>query len=150
MDFALQIDKWCTETEEKLETVMHYGITEFCRRLIARTPYGMPERWVAHRAPPGYRPGTARAGWHVSSGAPVVALPSRPDVTGQLTLSTIVAALPGQISGKVLYISNNVPYIEELERGHSPQSPPNAMVGLTVMEFNTIVAQKTREVASVN
>lgn len=145
MDFELQIAKWCDDTEKVLDDVIYFGMIEVCKRLISRTPIGMPDTWK-HRAPPGYVPGTARAGWHTSTGAPLVRLPERPDAAGRATLAAMVADLPRQPSGKVMFISNNVPYIEELERGWSKQSPPAAMVGLTVMEFNSIIDEKALEV----
>jgi hypothetical protein len=43
-----------------------------------------------------------------------------------------------QMAGHVHYIANNLPYAQALEDGHSTQSPPNAMVGLTVLKFQAI------------
>jgi hypothetical protein len=144
-DFESAVRKWTFDTQEDVETVLHYAITELSRRIISRTPVGMPATW-ARRAPAGYVPGTARAGWHISTGEASVTLPTRPDAQGTATLSAIIASLPEVISGKAVYLSNNVPYIGELERGYSPQSPPSAMVALSVLEFESIVAGKAREI----
>jgi hypothetical protein len=145
MEFDVLIDKWCTETEEKLETVAKETVIEVAKRVIFRTPYGQPEFWQ-HKPPPGYVPGTARAGWHASVGAPVVSLPTRPDAGGTATLAALVADLPAQVGGKVIYISNNVPHIIPLERGHSFRQAPFGMARLTALEFGAITRQKILEV----
>ena len=142
MDFASTIDAWCDDAEGRIETVIRYTLMEVARRLVMRTPVGMPHLWVRRRAPPGYRPGQARAGWHYSTSAPVVALPTAPDASGLTTFNRLVSSLPRErLGGKVHFFSNNVSYIEELERGHSRLQAPSGMVGITAMEVDTIVAQ---------
>jgi hypothetical protein len=144
-DFGVQIEAWCEKTEGKLDKVIHSALSEFVQRLIRRTPVGNPAMW---KSPPSrrYVPGMARAGWHIGTGAPVMRLPLRPDATGRATAAACIAAIPVKPSGKLIYISNNVRYIWELERGYSRQTPPNGMVGLSVMEFNSIMEQKAMEV----
>lgn len=46
--------------------------------------------------------------------------------------------------GKVHIIANNLPYAQRLENGYSKQAPIG-MVGLTLMEFNSIVSKAARE-----
>jgi hypothetical protein len=45
----------------------------------------------------------------------------------------------------VFYITNNVPYIDRLERGSSKQQP-SGMVRVTVLEFRPIVAAVTGKI----
>lgn len=137
--FALNVSKWCDKAEQNLEYVTRRTLEYAAESLVTKTPFGMPETWVKHRAPPGYLPGTARAGWHISSGAPVVAAPSAPDAGGRATIEAMIASLPGKVGGKTFFFSNNVPYIDELERGYSPQQRPIGMMGLTLIELPDMV-----------
>lgn len=150
-NFNVDIDKWIDKAERNMHTVGLKSLSWLAEALVVKTPVGMPELWVRHRAPPGYVPGTARAGWHIGRGGPVYALPVAPDADGRATIAAMRAQI-GRDGGRYAKIggiysfSNNVPYIEELERGYSHQSPPNAMVLQTVIEFRTKVDEFAREV----
>lgn len=66
--------------------------------------------------------GAARANWRPSLNAPAVVPVTRTDPVGSATISRIaVVARQFQI-GDTIYIVNNLPYIENLNEGSSPQA----------------------------
>lgn len=93
--------------------------------------------------------GRARAGWQIAIGAPSEFLP--PEVEGKSGedkasggmkftslfnggKAAVDIAAAGKIDGgELIYITNNLPYIEALEFGHSKQAPAG-MVRLSVAE----------------
>ncbi len=80
--------------------------------------------------------GRARGNWQVSTGSPASGDIDNEDSNGNGTISdgngTIVSAPPFG----VVYIANNLPYIERLENGHSKQAPAG-MLELTFQELQS-------------
>lgn len=95
-------------------------------------PVGNATLWKhPERKPAGYVGGNSRNNWHVTVGAPFVG----EDATG--TAAKILAAIPRQ-AGSVVYLTNNVDYIQRLEYGHSQQAP-NGMVRQSVALFEGVL-----------
>lgn len=91
--------------------VVQQAAGEIWVRVIARTPVDT---------------GYAQSGWTLSSGAPSGYVP-RPGTRSKPRM--------GQMRcGDVLWVVNNVEYINELENGHSKQAP-SGMLGVTVAEI---------------
>lgn len=79
--------------------------------------------------------GRARASWMVTEGAPSDA------VAEEGSHSKAVKAPDIQITGeRVVYITNNLPYIEELENGSSKQAPAG-MVAISLREVEAEIEQ---------
>jgi hypothetical protein len=80
--------------------------------------------------------GRARGNWQAALGSPATSILESADKSGQQTISregpTILDAPPFS----VVWLSNNLPYIEPLENGHSAQAP-NGMVSTTVTEIES-------------
>lgn len=104
--------------------------------IVKKNPVGNPTKWKGGRAsaPKGYVGGRSRANWQVQFGLP------GNDVIDS-TKNNAVAKGATEIEGinvafGVIWIFNNVPYINALESGHSKQAP-TGMVGLTLLEVQS-------------
>lgn len=83
----------------------------------------------------------ARSNWHVTIGEPDFSHSKLADHarTSQLRAQTTLRAFKFS-QGESLWIANGVPYIEELEHGHSAQHP-EGMVRVTMIEMKPVVDQ---------
>lgn len=101
-------------------------------RLIRRTPVDK---------------GTARANWNVAKDAPnrsndpgrLRADIAHNQAAGARTIATFGA-------GESLFITNSLPYIEDLEKGSSKQAP-NGMVAITAAEMQNIASREAARIA---
>ncbi|MEC7965396.1 MAG: HK97 gp10 family phage protein, partial [Pseudomonadota bacterium] len=84
--------------------------------------------------------GRARANWQVTIGTVPNGTLDLTDKTGQATISRATATAAGLKAGDVIYMVNNLPYIQRLEDGYSGQAPAG-MVGLAVQDFQEIARQ---------
>ncbi|WGK60510.1 hypothetical protein QAO71_10435 [Halopseudomonas sp. SMJS2] len=66
--------------------------------------------------------GRARGNWLTGVHRPVTGETERLDKTGRSAIAEISEHTPAG-AGQVTYLSNNLPYIEDLERGSSKQAP---------------------------
>lgn len=78
--------------------------------------------------------GRARANTIVSIGAPVYQVLESYDKSGGSTIMNGASRLSGLEPYTVVYLQNNLPYIERLEDGHSKQAP----VGMFGAAFNSV------------
>jgi hypothetical protein len=95
-------------TRRNVALVMQMATVEFYRQVIISTPVDT---------------GRARNGWNITIQAPSMTVPpegkySMPNIE-EHGLSTIISVTPDQ----VIYITNRVPYIENLNKGSSQQAP---------------------------
>jgi hypothetical protein len=95
-------------TRRNVAKVMQIATVEFYRQVIISTPVDT---------------GRARNGWNITIQAPSMTVPpegkySMPNIE-EHGLSTIISVTPEQ----VIYITNRVPYIENLNKGSSRQAP---------------------------
>lgn len=67
--------------------------------------------------------GRARGNWQLSIGSPRTSALDRTDKNGQGTIGKAEAELESMRELRVIYITNNLPYIEPLMNGHSRQAP---------------------------
>lgn len=114
---------WVTKTERKIDLAVQKISLELFSRVILRTPVDT---------------GRARGNWQVSIGSVPNGTLDINDKDGSATVSKATAASVGLRAGDVIYLVNNLPYINRLEDGYSGQAPAG-MVGLTVQEFQTLV-----------
>jgi hypothetical protein len=80
--------------------------------------------------------GRARANWQVSEGDPAQGDVENVDPTGGETISDGNGKIARAATYGVLYITNNLPYIERLENGWSRQAP-GGMLELTFQELQS-------------
>jgi hypothetical protein len=141
----MQLKAFEDKTKAKADELVGRVTVEIARRLDERSPVGDPTLWK-HKAPPGYVGGRFRGNWQLGVDAVPTGETGRIDPSGSETISAIVGAVPQQAAGHVFYLTNNSPYAQELEDGHSTQAP-NGLVALTAMEFQSIVANDLGEQA---
>lgn len=93
--------------------------------VVIGTPVGNPVLWkFPDKAHKGYVGGKARANWLVALGSPISDPVDDIDPSGGSTISAGAATISGATaSGSVINISNNLPYIQPLNDGHSLQAP---------------------------
>lgn len=125
MGFAEDIEKWAQHTEEKLSLAVEKIALELFSRVILSTPV---------------EAGRARANWQVAIGSMPAGTLDLNDKTGQATINKTTAKAAGLRAGDVIFLINNLPYIQRLEDGYSGQAPAG-MVGLAVQDFQEIARQ---------
>lgn len=69
--------------------------------------------------------GRARANWQVGLGGPITEEIMEEDKTGAATISRNNSRLAVRRPRQIIFLSNNVDYINELNRGSSSQAPAN-------------------------
>ena len=69
--------------------------------------------------------GRARGNWQASVSSPVDSTTDKVDKDGETTTYSETIKIDGMSvpQGQTIWITNNVPYIEMLEDGHSPKAP---------------------------
>ena len=117
-------------------TFQKLAALEMLTGIVKKNPVGNPTMWKGGRAsaPKGYVGGRSRANWQVQFG---VTNNSVIDSTTNSAIETGASEIEGvNVAFNVIWIFNNVPYINALERGHSKQAPAG-MVGLTLLEVES-------------
>ena len=85
--------------------------------------------------------GRARANWSVSIGAPSGTISAATDKAGGATISAGVQGINGAAPAQqVIWLENNLPYIEALEDGSSLQAPAGMVEG-SLQEVQTFINQ---------
>lgn len=133
MNFGDQIAAFAGETEHKMDLAFRKIALEMFSRVILNTPV---------------KSGRARANWQIAIGSVPNGVLQLEDKSGSATISAADAAAAGLKAGDVIYLANNLPYIQRLEDGYSGQAPAG-MVGLTVQQFQQIAAQAGFELVQV-
>ncbi len=123
--FADSVAEYGASVEAGLNEWTRQTILEVGRRLISRSPIDTG-RFVSN--------------WNYSLMTPDPGTSERVDVRTVNYLEDI----PATSIGLVHYITNGLPYANALEYGHSPQTPPGGMVGLTEIEMPQIAREAAR------
>ncbi|MDH0157355.1 HK97 gp10 family phage protein [Stutzerimonas stutzeri] len=105
MSFSGDIRSFTTKTTQAHGKIARVATLELFSGVIRATPVDT---------------GRARGNWQTSVGAPVNGEIAR---EGDAAALAEVEAKTPQGAGQVTYLSNNLPYIDELERGSSKQAP---------------------------
>jgi len=115
------------DKEQQINTKMKKVAIEIFRRIILKTPVDT---------------GQARNNWFTTINTPSTDMTEEIDKSGQKAIKDMVAkVLETKFTDKqIVYISNNLPYIDVLENGSSDQAP-SGMVKTTVAEFGSIVRE---------
>lgn len=127
--FSLDISKFAADCGEKADQVVRMACLQLLRGVVLKTPVDT---------------GRARANWMASVDAPAVGTKDFEGDAGSgiqapsESAGSVASIGLGQqavklATGRVFWLSNNLPYIERLEYGHSKQSP-QGMVRLTINE----------------
>jgi hypothetical protein len=140
--FVVDLSAFVKKAKGNMDKVVRKVVIDIGTRIVMRSPVGDGTLWK-NPPPKGYIGGRFRANWQY--GEAVRPKGTRPDIdrSGAVSLRRIAKIAP-QASGKVHYITNNLPYAMRLETGWSKQAP-GGMVGLAVKEFAAIVAKAAKE-----
>ena len=127
MGFSDDLRAFYKGQEERADAVVRGALITLTTKIILRSPVDT---------------GMFRGNWQITQGSPPAYPVNTPDKVGSVTIDRAKEAIPHDAAGLVYYIANNVHYGIYLERGHSAQAPPHAagsVVGLSVLEFQTVV-----------
>jgi hypothetical protein len=136
-EFNAQLTKFARKIQVAPQKVVKKVAFQLFRRIIEKTPVDT---------------GRARASWNIAIGSinPSIA----PDGQHQKNPSALAAKATTVLAGygadgrlPAVWISNNLPYIGELENGHSQQAPAG-MLKLSIMEEEAAFNQAWREAMS--
>lgn len=127
MSFTLDLTRFAQKADSDMTAVVQKVAMEAFKRVIFRTPVDT---------------GRARANWGCTIGKPRAAMQiESTDKSGSATTAAMVATVQGFSGDGSVFLVNNVPYIHELEKGSSTQSP-QGMVGVTLIEMIGITGNK--------
>jgi hypothetical protein len=142
--FALDLNAYCKKAGENLDKVARSAIIDIGAIIVERTPVGDASLWKSP-PPKGYVGGRAKANWqHGMNVPPSGELPDI-DPTGDTSNKNIEAHVMQAAAAGIHYLTNNLPYAQSLEDGHSTQSP-SGMVGLAISEWRDIVKSNAEKV----
>lgn len=143
MSFSNDVRKGIKNIEDDNEKIVKLAAIELFKRIIFSTPVGNPTLWKSE-APPGYTGGSARNNWFLSFKTPS----DRDDraASGRQATESIKQLRLIERSKSMVYIlTNNLPYIERLEKGWSQQAPAG-MLRKNVKNWDDIVNKISRKV----
>lgn len=125
----MDLSRFAKKFDVDIKTVIRKISFEAFKRIILRTPVDT---------------GRARANWGVKVGSPVTYQIESEDKSGSATLS---AASDGTLSWDCegsIFLTNNLPYIGQLEYGSSKQAP-SGMVRITMEEMTAWISQNAKK-----
>ena len=128
--WSLDLGKYAADTEKKTEQICRKVALSVFRRVVMRTPVDT---------------GRARGNWFTSVGSDSDEVTDAVDKGGSMAMGRAqrLSATWMPSKGQSIFLTNNLPYIETLERGRignkGSTQAPNGMVGITVAEFGGIV-----------
>ena len=105
--FTLQLSKFADQAKANIDQVVRKFAIDVTTSVVMKSPVAT---------------GRFRANWAFSVGTINGATTTQTDKSGAPTIGRIAAQVPEQASGKVLYISNSLPYAQRLEYGWSAYS----------------------------
>jgi hypothetical protein len=131
--WSIDLGKYATDTVQKTNQVCRKVALSVFRRVVMRTPVDT---------------GRARANWMPTVGTPSNETTEAIDKSG----AGVMGKVTGQAGrwdpskGQSIFLTNNLPYIEVLEKGRVGNKgsiqAPQGMVGITVAEFDGIVNEE--------
>lgn len=107
MSFSDDIRRFTTKTTEAHDKIARVATLELFSGVIKATPVDT---------------GRARGNWQTTVGTPARGRLEREDKSGSEAIAEVEAKTP-EGAGQVTMLTNNLPYIDELEFGSSKQAP---------------------------
>ncbi len=128
MSFSSDIEKIAKKLNQSIESTVRATALELFGSIIVGTPV---------------LTGRAKGNWQTSINEPITSVIDRAGDTEAIAELKNVAG--GSIAGKILWLSNNLPYIRRLEfDGHSSQAPAG-MVRINVSRIKSIVSNAAKD-----
>ena len=120
MSFSKQLTAFVSGTQDKIDKTVKGATVVLATNVITETPVDT---------------GAARGNWQASVGQPKTGIVER---TGaDAAIAEVEATVPDK-AGSVVYLANNLPYINKLEYGHSQQAA-SGMVRVNAARWPKIV-----------
>jgi hypothetical protein len=159
MSFSLDLAAFAKNTNEKADAAIRGIVQAVDEAIVEKTPVGDPKLWVVNQGrakgdlikPKGYVGGRLRANWQYGLNVePEGEIDVANNYVGyddaKTTVSREMNKLEvGQGCGNIHYLANNLPYAERVESGTWSTQAPAGMVGITVIEFQSIVRRVVLE-----
>lgn len=120
--FAIDLDREFAEMMGGVHRAVEYIGLEAVKRVVMKSPV---------------KTGRFRANWALSIGTMDTSTTEQVDKSGGPTIAKAAGAISAYSAMEgfpMVYITNNLPYAQPLEDGHSGQAP-SGMVGLTVADL---------------
>jgi hypothetical protein len=122
--FAQSMNNLASRIERRGPEVQRLVALEILRQVIFGTPVGNKTIWLQPgKARVGYVGGRARANWFVGIGTAPTMTTESVDPSGGRALQTGANTIRTSTPGTDIHLTNNLPYIVPLNRGHSHQAP---------------------------
>jgi hypothetical protein len=145
MSFTLDLKAAAAKFNSRADAFVRAVVMEVDRSLVEKSPVGNADLWAnPANKPKGYVGGRFRANWQYGEGrAPEGELyeGGGPFPSPQECMERETSKIKIEAAGKVHYLVNNLPYAQAIEDGHSSKQAPAGVVGITVIEFQAIVAE---------
>ena len=144
-DLGQALAAFAKKGKADLRLVVRKTMIQMVDQVVKMSPVGDPSHWKG-KPPAGYVGGRFRNNWQVGLGSINSTTLDNPDKSGNAAIARAQKALDGFEPGKIIYVSNNLPYAHRLEfEGHSKQAP-NGMVRLTIQNFTQALRKAAQEV----
>lgn len=144
MTFKSDWEKNRKLTIDAVEKTVRGVAIDLFAAIITATPVGNPSIWKTPYKPPNYLGGRLRGNWQASIGSPASGQLDTRDASGGVTVSKAAAVVNSFKADGSLYLTNNLPYAERIENGHSTQAPAG-MVAVNVARFQAVVDKMARK-----
>lgn len=153
MSFAADLKKASVAIINESNEIRQAITIELFNSVILDTPVGNPDLWlhkdsdgtyvdyIFARGEPDYVGGRARGNWQITLGTPAVGEIDRVDPEGTETTDEVEEVVAASNPDGVMYLTNNLPYIERLENGWSSQAPAG-MVRKNIARIDQILKEK--------
>lgn len=125
MSFEKQLRAFAKGAQAKIDKTVKGATVTLAANIITETPVDT---------------GAARGNWQTSVGQPKTDVIDRPDQSGEQAIREAAVNTPDK-AGDVVFIANNLPYINMLEHGHSEQAPAG-MARVNIARWPAIVRQE--------
>lgn len=150
--FALDLSNAIEAAKKDAETIIRRSCIGLFSTVVEKSPVGNPDLWKANQgkeenvAGKGYVGGRFRNNWNCSIGSPDLSTTEEVDKTGSKAKAKIFSTVMSYtLSDQSIFLTNNLPYAQRLEDGHSTEQAPQGMVRLSILEFNAgMVNQQIR------
>ena len=129
MSFTSDVNKVVKQIKGDQEKIIKLSAIELFRRLVFGSPVGNPSEWEyvkrGGKPPEGYTGGHFRNNWFLSFNAPSTKDDRPASKAGGGSVGELRKI--GASNSSTFYFTNNLPYSEAIELGHSQQAPSGVL-----------------------
>jgi hypothetical protein len=130
--FSLDVSKWVDKAKGRADVVVRRVTFDMGAQIVNKSPVDT---------------GRFRGNWFMGVDVRPTVSTADMDKDGSKTVARMQSLSPQIFAGKVVYVTNNLPYAMRLETGYSKQAPVG-MVRVTVENYPGVVEQAVAEAKS--